>query len=511
MRAPISYNTRHPTPGILFVRALLFVCIASSLCTCTPAPSTLERILERGELRFVTRNSPTTYYLGPGQPQGIEYELARGFADSLGVTLTIIAAEQPWQIVPSLLKGQADIAATGLTVDSQSALDGVRLGPGYQESHHQIVYRRGTPRPADAEDLVDSSIAIISDSDYATSLHELRTAVPELQWNEHDDATVEDLVRRVTEGEFDYTVVDSNLFAILRQYHPEARTAFSISDAKPISWAMPENADYLQEAVSAYFAETSATGQLQKITEKYYSAAKNFDYVGSRAFVQHSKQRLPQYQAYFESAGVESGFDWRLLAAVAYQESHWRADAVSPTGVRGLMMLTEHAASSVAVSNREDPAQSIDGGAQYLQQMIEKLPERIPPQDRLWMGLAAYNIGFGHLEDARIITQMHGGNPDSWQEVREHLPLLTDEKWHSRVRRGYARGDVPVLYVDNVKRYYQLLQWLDDSQPQNVEVLAIDRRRNTNPITNSRADIIETAGVAANTAETSSAEPEKTL
>jgi membrane-bound lytic murein transglycosylase F len=472
----------------------------------------LDRIIERGELNFVTRNSPTTYYLGPGEPQGIEYELARGFAARLGVALKIITAEQPWQIIPSVLEGTAHVAATGLAVDSQFRHQELVLGPSYQESLQQVVYRRGTPRPKSIEDLAGASIAVIADSDYAASLRELQSRVPGLTWSEHDDATVEDLLRRVTEDEFDFTIVDSNLFAILRQYHPEARAAFSLSEAKPISWVLPQDAGDLREEVSAYFAEVTASGQLQSLTDRYYSAAKNFDYVGSRAFVRHSKSRLPKYQEHFEVTGTKSGFDWRLLAAIAYQESHWREDAVSPTGVRGLMMLTEHTAQMVDIANREDPMQSIDGGAKYLQQMIDKLPARIPSQDRLWMALAAYNIGFGHLEDARVITQMNGGNPDSWTEVREHLPLLTDEKWHSRVRRGYARGDVPVQYVDNVKRYYQLLQWLDDSRPQNSEVLAIDRR-NATPIYDATMSAIKADGAefASTGTDELSADSEKTL
>ncbi len=503
---------RHPTSEIRPVRAVLFVIIASTLCTCTPAPSVLERVLEQGELKFVTRNSPTTYYLGPGEPQGIEYELARGFAEQLGVQLKVMTAEQPWQIFPSLLEGRAHVAATGLAVDSQFEHDELELGPSYQESLQQVIYRRGNRRPARVEDLAGASIAVIADSDYAASLRALSNDVPNLTWSEHDDATVEDLVRRVSEGEFDYTVVDSNLFAILRQYHPEARAAFSLSDAKPIAWALPRDADDLREAVAAYFAEIEASGHLAKLTEKYYSAAKSFDYVGSRAFVRHSKSRLPKYQEHFEATGTNSGFDWRLLAAIAYQESHWREDAVSPTGVRGLMMLTEHTARSVNVSDREDPKQSIDGGAQYLQQMIEKLPDRIPADDRLWMALAAYNIGFGHLEDARVITQINGGNPDSWIEVRAHLPLLADEHWHSRVRRGYARGDVPVQYVDNVKRYYQLLQWLDDSQPKNAEVLAVDRRNDSvdGPVTRI-IDRNDDAELTVSATSEISADSEKTL
>ncbi|MGD8810889.1 MAG: membrane-bound lytic murein transglycosylase MltF [Gammaproteobacteria bacterium] len=464
-----------PTPEIRLLRAVLFVIIASTLCTCSQAPSVLERIRSAGELRFVTRNSPTTYYLGPGEPRGIEYELARKFADRLGVALRIMTASQPGQVVPTLIRGSADIAATGLAVDADNRRESVELGPSYQHSLQQVIYKRGNRRPRGVEDLIGADIAVIADSDYSAALNELGRSRPGLEWTEHDDASVEDLVRRVTEGEFDYTVVDSNLFAILRQFHPEARAAFSLSEAKPIAWALPDHAGDLREAVAAFFAEIKATGELHSITDKYYAAARNFDYVGSRAFVRHSRSRLPALRQAFEATGRSSGFDWRLLAAIAYQESHWRADAVSPTGVRGLMMLTEHAASAVNVSDRTDPEQSIAGGAKYLQRMLDKLPTRIAASDRLWMALAAYNIGFGHLEDARIITQINGGNPDSWADVRRHLPLLADEQWHSRVRRGYARGDVPVEYVDNVKRYYQLLQWLDDTAPRDHAVFAVER------------------------------------
>jgi membrane-bound lytic murein transglycosylase F len=152
--------------------------------------------------------------------------------------------------------------------------------------------------------------------------------------------------------------------------------------------------------------------------------------------------------------------DWRLLAAIGYQESHWNPEAVSPTGVKGIMMLTHDTARMMGVENREDPKESILGGARYLMRVKRKIPERIPEPDRTWFTLAAYNIGFGHLEDARIITEMLDGNPDDWFEVRANLPLLTQKKWHSRVKRGYARGWAPVHYVDNIRSYYEALMWL---------------------------------------------------
>jgi membrane-bound lytic murein transglycosylase F len=166
----------------------------------------------------------------------------------------------------------------------------------------------------------------------------------------------------------------------------------------------------------------------------------------------------------FEQAERETGIDWRLLAAISYQESHWDSDAVSPTGVRGLMMLTELTADMMDVADRTDPHASILGGARYFRSVLRKIPERIPADDRQWLAVAAYNIGFGHVEDARIITEMQGGDPDSWEEVRARLPLLSNEDWHSRVERGFARGAVPVEYVDNVQRYYTLLRWTAGTQ-----------------------------------------------
>jgi membrane-bound lytic murein transglycosylase F len=202
--------------------------------------------------------------------------------------------------------------------------------------------------------------------------------------------------------------------------------------------------------------------------ERYDFGGRDFDYVGSRAFVRHIDTRLPRYRAYFEQAARETGIDWRLLAAIGYQESHWNPDAVSPTGVRGLMMLTEQTAEMMQVADREDAEESILGGAHYFRRVLKKIPERIPEPDRTWLAVAAYNIGFGHLEDARIITEIQGGDPDSWDQVRERLPLLTDPEWHSRVKRGYARGHVPVQYVDNVRRYYELLAFMADRESEEL-------------------------------------------
>jgi membrane-bound lytic murein transglycosylase F len=181
---------------------------------------------------------------------------------------------------------------------------------------------------------------------------------------------------------------------------------------------------------------------------------------------------LPQYQYYFQLAAMLYDIDWRLLAAIGYQESHWSASAVSAYGVEGIMMLTNDTADFLDVKDRTDPKQSIDGGARYFKQRLNLISDNIPEPDRTWFALASYNVGIGHLEDARQLTIQQGGNPDKWMDVKQRLPLLMEEKWHQQTKYGYARGKEPVQYVENIRSYYDLLVWLtEENQLQNEVML----------------------------------------
>ncbi len=442
------------------MRAVSTISLCVLLTTCHVPPTLMEQILADGELRVVTRNSPTTYYLGPEGPVGIEYDLARGFAQSLGVELNIYSLDSIGEMIPEVATGRAHIAAGGLTVTGkrQQLVD---FGPAYRTVTEQLVYRNGEVRPREVTDLVGSHLEVMSGSSHTDTLEQLRAGIPELTWLERPLADEEELLERVSNGELRFTVADSSAVEISQYFHPEVRVAFDLSEPQSLAWAMRSGEDdSLRVAVDRYFQQVSETGMLASLEDRYFGHTSDFDYVGARTFLRHIEQRLPQYRVWFQQAAAKVDMDWRLLAAVAYQESHWNPAAVSPTGVRGLMMLTSTTARSLGIQDREDPRQSIDGGARYLRRVLNRIPERIPEPDRTWLALAAYNVGWGHLEDARIITEIRGGDPDNWAEVRESLPLLTQRKWYTRVRRGYARGWAPVHYVDNIRSYYEVLLWL---------------------------------------------------
>jgi membrane-bound lytic murein transglycosylase F len=250
-----------------------------------------------------------------------------------------------------------------------------------------------------------------------------------------------------------------------RRFFPELRVAFDLTAPESLAWAFPISEDSsLYDAAVEFFAELEQDGDLEQLLERYYGHVREFDYVDTRVYIRHIENRLPRYRSAFERAARQHEIDWRLLAAVGYQESHWNPKATSPTGVRGIMMLTRRTATHMSVANRLDPAESIGGAARYFRWVRSRIPLEVDEPDRTWLALAAYNVGTGHLEDARRLTDERGGDPDRWIDVRETLPLLSQTPWYTRTRYGYARGREPVRYVEAVRRYYDLLAWIEQGK-----------------------------------------------
>ncbi len=420
-------------------------------------PSTLETVLARGTLNIVTRPGPTTYFEDAKGGNGFDYLLAREFASSLGVDLHVTTTTRLSTLFLLVGGPKADFAAANLTITPERQ-NHYRFSTSYADVVQSVIYRRGEQRPRAVADLVGKNLVVVANSSHEERLRELQLEQPELKWYSLDLEMI-DLMDMVNNGDADAAIVDSIAFSAHRNLYPRVRLGFEITQPQQLAWVFPlQGEDSLIQAANRFIEQMRQDGRLEQLYRQFFDQKVSLSAGGSQLFIERVNTRLATFEEMFRKVAEELSMDWHLLAAIAYQESHWDPKAVSPTGVRGLMMLTRDTAREMGVKNRIDPEQSLRGGALYFLKTRDRLPADITDPDRTWMALAAYNVGLGHLEDARVLTDRAGKDPDKWQEVREFLPLLQRKIYYSTVRHGYARGREPVNYVANVRKFETILQ-----------------------------------------------------
>ena len=426
------------------------------------APDLLTQVRDTGTLVVATRSSPTTFYMDQNGPAGYEFELASALAEHLGVELEFSLADSIPELFAMMDSGAADLAAAALTVTEERRTQ-YRFSKSYQSSGELVIYRAGSHRPRDIEDLLGAPMTVTAGSSAAETLRKHQQQYPDLSWMEAPVSHPLGLLEGVSKGDIRYTIVDSNTFLTSHGLFPRLRVGFELTASRPIAWitSTHQRSLSLSVAVDAFLSKFESTGQLAVLDERHYGHTPEINSHGLVTLTRYMDDRLPRYQDLIQRVASEENIDWRLLAAISYQESHWNPRAVSPTGVRGMMMLTQPTAMEMGVRDRVDAEQSLRGAVRYFNKILARIPRRISGPDRTWMALAAYNVGLGHLEDARLITQRQGGNPDAWAEVVRHLPLLSKERWHAQTRYGFARGHEPVDYVSNIRRYYNILSMND--------------------------------------------------
>ncbi|SUG37093.1 Transglycosylase Slt family [Salmonella enterica subsp. arizonae] len=383
-------------------------------------------IQARGVLRVSTIDSPLTYAVVNGKKYGLDYELAQQFANYLGVKLKITVRQNISQLFDDLDNGNADLLAAGLVYDS-ARVKKYQPGPMYYSVSQQLVYRVGQYRPRSLATVTENQLTIAPGHVVVNDLQRLKeTKFPDLSWKVDDKKGSTTLLEDVINGKLDYTIADSVAISLFQRVHPELAVALDVTDEQPVTWfSRLDDDNTLSAALLDFFNSINEDGSLARIEEKYLGHGDDFDYVDTRSFLRAVDNVLPELEALFKKYAKE--IDWRLLAAISYQESHWDPQATSPTGVRGLMMLTKNTAQSLGLTDRTDAEQSISGGARYLEDMMAKVPETVPEDERIWFALAAYNMGYAHMLDARALTVKTKGNPDSWTDVKQRLPLLSQK------------------------------------------------------------------------------------
>ncbi len=424
---------------------------------------------ESGDVVFLTLRSPTTTQSNPTANKqnvqtGFEHDLATDFAREIGAKPRFMVMASYPALLKALKENRGHIAAAGIAATPELRADFV-FGSSYRAEQYQLIYRSRDTKPRTMKDATGKKILVIADTPAHDLLRELTGEFPGfgievLPHNTEQDQLLARLDRADANAEF--AVMDAFAFQVAKRLHPELASAFNIGRERKVAWAFSSAADYeLQQATLTFFDKARGNGTLARLMDRYYGHVNRIRPLDAETLIDKMQTMLPKLRKHFHDAQQATGIDWRLLAAVGYQESHWEPLATSPTGVRGVMMLTDDTADRMGVKNRLDARESILGGAKYLLTLRDTVPARIQEPDRTWLALAAYNQGYGHLEDARTLTARLKLNADSWLDVRKSYPKLQDPQHYETLKHGFARGDEAVQFVENIRNYVDMLNKLE--------------------------------------------------
>jgi len=429
---------------------------------CRPAPAPLPE----DELVVIVFPGPTSWHDGPtGEPRGFEHDLLTGFAAHAKLPVRVVTAKDRGDLAARLAAGEAHLGLGSLYRPPDAAPptgpDGKPLPLAWSEGFYpvapMIVYASDGFRPRNWKDLSGASVAYLESARLDAGLGSVRAAHPDVRFVPTTLPTTDALIAQVSDGGVDYALVTSLNVAVARNIYLGVDVAFAAGPKLDIAWLLPIGQERLRKRVDAFLNDARRSGLVARLADRYFGHEKSLPRPDAGVFQERIRNLLPDYRKLFFEAQEATGVEWRLLAAIAYQESQWDPLATSETGVRGLMQLTEETARHLGVADRLDARASVLGAARYLRDLKSRLPERIGEPDRTWLALAAFNIGLGHLEDARVLAQKQKLNPDLWTDVKKALPLLALPEYYEQAKLGYARGGMPVVFVDRVRGYYDVL------------------------------------------------------
>lgn len=441
---------------ILAIMAVLFI-FSVCYCGCEKEQGPiLQGILKAGEITVYTRNNAHCYYLYREEAMGFEYDLAKAFADYLGVKLKVRIAEKWDGMIPALMEGTGSFIAASMTIMPKRK-KWVSFSNGYMPIQQYVIVHRNNRSIRRPEDLAGKTIHIRAGTSYEERLNLLKNKGIDFEIKLHDDLATEELIRQVAEEKIEVTIADSNIALLNQRHYPQAVLACPISEQEFLGWAVNRNARNLLYRINCFFKTIKESGKFNEIYNKYYGNIDNFDYVDLRAYHRRLKSRLPKYKKIIMEAADYHGFDWRLIAAQIYQESHFNPQAESHSGAKGLMQLTSSTAQSLGVKEILNPEQNINAGVQHLKALYNYF-EKAKGRNRLFIALAAYNVGQGHILDAQNIARKMNLDSNKWSSLSKTLPLLTYQKHYKKARYGYCRGTEPIEYINKIMIYYDILK-----------------------------------------------------
>ena len=431
-----------------------------------------DELLHKGTLTAAIRMGPTIMYFdSDGHRKGYDYELVEKLARHLGLKLELVEAGSLKELFSLLDRNLVDLAIGAVTITPRREEAGYLFSNGYFDVLQLLVCRKGGAHPKSMEELNTTRIKVIESSAYAQRLEELGARYPGISWEETDEMDTDQIFEEIdaTRRSDLCTVADNNIYYYSRRYYPYLEEAFPLNETQSLGMVTRQENDKLKLAMDRFLADQEAKGEMETLYNHYYSyeSLSSFDFIDTILFRKNIAKRLPDYEELFREASDDTGIPWTLLAAIAYQESHLRSRARSYTGVRGLMMLTLPTARDYGIKNRLDPSQSVQGGSRYFRDLLGRIPPEVSGwRNRLSFALAAYNVGYFHVQDAMELAAYLEKDPTRWDDVKETLPLLSRKKYYQLAKYGYCRGREAVRYTERVWDYYNMLE----------QIYGLDRR-----------------------------------
>ncbi|MBP5987484.1 MAG: membrane-bound lytic murein transglycosylase MltF [Azonexus sp.] len=420
--------------------------VGSHLPFPTPAQHDLVVLTRPGLMTYTTDEN--------GNPAGLEYDLTQAFARELGVDVKYIVVE-PEELEARLAGSKYHLAAAWLSPGS----DDNQATPAIFQTRDILVQHEASLPLSEQSQLAGKTVHVIAGSRQAATLQRIARAIPDLKVVEVGQGTNLDLLEKLGDRQIDFAAIDESFEDIANQYVPSLRATLPLGDSEPVVWLLGRHPNTeLKARLDAFIERVQHDGTLARLEDRYLGHVRRLNQPDIVKFLGEIETTLPKFRKYFQAAQALTGLDWRLIAAIAYHESHWDPNATSYTNVRGIMMLTEETADRLEVGNRLDPSESILAGARYLNLLKEQLPDEVEEPDRTWLALAGYNIGPGHLSAARTLARQLKADPNAWYEMKGVLPRLAQAKYFQQLKTGRARGGEAVILVENIRSYYDILQ-----------------------------------------------------
>ena len=439
----------------------------------------LEKIKERGVLRAVTRNHPGTYFMWKGRVMGYEYELLQKFAKSLDVRLEVIVAPTHKEIFTMVRDGKADVAASLISATKARDEAGMDFGPSYMKEAVSLV-GRPDDKIEKPEDLNGRTIHLLRSSSQFELLMELLAEKPELKKLKVDitlvpeDLTIPQILDRVADGEYDLTIADDVTVRLEHHWRDDVVNIYDLHvEDNYYAWMVRESNPKLLEAVTKFFNDPKIVKLRETLYHKYFDEPKR---TRDEIKTLSEKGEISPFDKLVKKYADEYDFDWRLVVAQMYQESTFNPKAKSWVGARGLMQVMPDTGKQVGEKNLFDPETSVRAGLKYLNWLHRKFEDKgISPENKMWFTLASYNAGLGHVYDAQDLAEQKGWDRKVWfNNVEKAMLLLSEKKYYSKARYGYARGREPYDYVRKISQRFRTYAALLEAYQRQQEVGAIN-------------------------------------